>query len=99
MHFVLRDVLGTAGRPQKAKRWRIEELVRSWDPRTFADRHDRMPVEDQGIAIENIGILVSLAGFVWLYYLLPVAIHGLHRGVLVHLLCYSKEVGTAPAVA
>ena len=66
MHFMLRDVLATAGRPQKVKGWQMEELVRSWDPRTFADRYDRMPIEDQGIPIEYFGILVSLAGFVWL---------------------------------
>ena len=74
MHKVLRDVLGTAGRPQKARRWQIDELVRSWDPRNLADKYDRMSMEERGDVLSTVGILLSLAGFVWLYYLLPIAI-------------------------
>ena len=68
VRLVLRDVLGTAGRPQKAvKRWHKENLV-LWDPRSLVDRFEHMPVEVRGPIIAIVAALVCFPTMLWATY-------------------------------
>ncbi len=76
----LRDVLGTAGRPQKAPHGHKEEPGRSWDPGSLMEKFNRMPEEDQGmVTVLFAGLSGLLMFLVYVVFILPGSIDIIER--------------------